>query len=116
VAEKSVYYRTAESIGEGKLPIGEMSFFGPVIPGRPNVTLYGTAESIYKQVLELNPNHDPWDFPGYKEKMEARGISRESYGTTFDKRGQLDARQKSVCFINFCRQLQPPIRSISFFG
>jgi hypothetical protein len=54
-----------------------MTFTGPLTVGGPNVTLTGTAESIWGQLLEKNPNYDPWAFPEYQSRMAAKGITRE---------------------------------------
>ncbi|KAK5651594.1 hypothetical protein OQA88_11867 [Cercophora sp. LCS_1] len=61
------------------LPIVDgISWMGPVVLGGPNVTLFGTAESIYNQIIKLNPKYDVWDIPYYVEQMAARNITRES--------------------------------------
>jgi hypothetical protein len=52
---------------------------GPVFVGGPDVTFTGTAESVYHQILELNPNYNAWDFPEYQKKMAERGVTREAY-------------------------------------
>ncbi|KAJ2890537.1 uncharacterized protein MKZ38_001721 [Zalerion maritima] len=37
---------------------GGLSFVGPAFRGGSNLTLYGTPESIYSQLLSINPNYD----------------------------------------------------------
>ncbi|KAK4450852.1 hypothetical protein QBC34DRAFT_459116 [Podospora aff. communis PSN243] len=49
------------------LTIKPMTFIGPVEVGRPNVTFTGDAQSIYDQILRVNPNYDPSAFPGHEE-------------------------------------------------
>ncbi|KAK4136423.1 hypothetical protein BT67DRAFT_447817 [Trichocladium antarcticum] len=56
-----------------------MTFTGPAVVGGPDVTLTGTAESIHAQLLQLNPQYDPWDFPEYQEKMAAQNMTRETW-------------------------------------
>jgi hypothetical protein len=55
-----------------------MEFTGPVTPGGPDVILYGTAEQIYEQIIEVNPKYDVWDFPEYAADLESQGITREN--------------------------------------
>jgi hypothetical protein len=51
---------------------------GPVFVGGPDVTFTGTAESVYHQILALNPDYNAWDFDDYVSMMAERGVSRES--------------------------------------
>lgn len=55
-----------------------MEFVGPVAPGGPDVTLYGTAKEVYEQILELNPSYDVWAFPEYAKGLKADGLTREN--------------------------------------
>ncbi|KFX85987.1 hypothetical protein O988_09823 [Pseudogymnoascus sp. VKM F-3808] len=48
----------------------DMISIGPVTPGGPDVTLTGTAKSIYEQILVLNPSYNPADFGGEPLKPE----------------------------------------------
>ena len=57
-----------------------MTFTGPIRPGGPDVKYTGTAKSIYHQLLEANPDYNPWDFPEYTERMNAKGITKENKG------------------------------------
>jgi len=36
----------------------DMEWNGLLQVGQPNITLWGTAESIYKQIIKFNPNWD----------------------------------------------------------
>lgn len=56
-----------------------MEWEGPVFVGGPEVTLHGTAKSIYEQILKLNPSYDPWLFPDYVAEMAAEGINKENF-------------------------------------
>ncbi|EGD84880.1 hypothetical protein H112_08597 [Trichophyton rubrum D6] len=40
-----------------------MIYTGPVTPGGDNVTLEGTIQEIFHQILKLNPSYKPEDFP-----------------------------------------------------
>lgn len=51
---------------------GIMTFVGQIEVNGPNITLQGDAKSIYEQVLKLNPNYDPNDFPEYRERNRNR--------------------------------------------
>ncbi|KAF9870231.1 secreted protein [Colletotrichum karsti] len=74
--EKGYSIRSAEEVKDGLLPLSDMIFTGLITSGGPNVTLSGPAESIYKQILALNPDFD-------------------SLGSGVDERG-LEARQGNV--------------------
>ncbi|KAL0931306.1 uncharacterized protein CTRU02_214041 [Colletotrichum truncatum] len=74
--KNTVYYRSAEDVNDDNLPVAELSFTGPVTVGGPNVTLHGTADAIYQQILELNPAYDPWAFPEYAEGLTSRGFTK----------------------------------------
>lgn len=70
-----------------------MTFTGPLQVGGPNVTLTGTAESIYHKIVELNPSYDAWQFPEYRSKMAALGLTQDTLGAVPVKRhGQLEKR------------------------
>ncbi|KAF8461498.1 hypothetical protein BDZ91DRAFT_851006 [Kalaharituber pfeilii] len=71
------------------LPLSELVFIGEVAEDGKNVTLRGTAESIYKQILEINPHYNPWDFKQYREHHE----KQEKRDTTFRERVTPDDRQ-----------------------
>ncbi|KAF9879618.1 hypothetical protein CkaCkLH20_03161 [Colletotrichum karsti] len=51
-----------------------LTFTGPVVVGGPNVTLAGSAKSIYHQVVKLNPNYDA-DFSFNKSDAENSNTS-----------------------------------------
>ncbi|KAI8155858.1 hypothetical protein K4K49_006295 [Colletotrichum sp. SAR 10_70] len=55
-----------------------LTFIGQAFIDGPNVTLTGTAETIYHQLLEINPAYNEWDFPEYRERMGALGFTKES--------------------------------------
>ncbi|KFY10844.1 hypothetical protein V492_04815 [Pseudogymnoascus sp. VKM F-4246] len=50
---------------------GVLISVGPVTLGGPDVTLTGTAKSIYEQILVLNPDYNPVDFGGKPIGSEA---------------------------------------------
>ncbi len=56
-----------------------MTFAGHAIVGGPNVTLTGTAQSIYEQLLEINPSYNPWAFPKYREQMARKGFTQDNF-------------------------------------
>lgn len=51
-----------------------MVFTGPAVVGGPNITLTGSAKSIYFQMLEINPKYNANEFPEYRTKMAALGL------------------------------------------
>lgn len=54
-------------------------FDGPITPNGPNITLTGTVESVYTQILALNPSYNPWEFPEYRKNMlDQFGAASES--------------------------------------
>ncbi|KAI8202282.1 hypothetical protein K4K52_006500 [Colletotrichum sp. SAR 10_76] len=55
-----------------------LTFIGQAFIDGPNVTLTGTAETIYHRLLEINPAYNEWDFPEYRERMGALGFTKES--------------------------------------
>ncbi|KAH8587773.1 hypothetical protein B0O99DRAFT_677837, partial [Bisporella sp. PMI_857] len=57
--------------------IAPMEFTGPITPGGPEFTLFGTAEDILNQIHELNPSYDVWAFPEYAADLEAKGFTRD---------------------------------------
>ncbi|KAK0627460.1 hypothetical protein B0T14DRAFT_136366 [Immersiella caudata] len=60
-------------------PLGTMKWIGPLSPdSNTTTTLYGTAESIYRQILSLNPSYSPWDFGDFRAEMAAKGITRDT--------------------------------------
>ncbi|KAK4449870.1 hypothetical protein QBC34DRAFT_83873 [Podospora aff. communis PSN243] len=59
-------------------PLGTMKWTGPLSPtSNATTTLYGTAKSIYEQILTLNPSYSPWAFADFRADMEAKGITPE---------------------------------------
>lgn len=81
-----------------------MTFTGPAVVGGPDVTLTGTAESIHAQLLQLNPQYDPWDFPEYQEKMAAQNMTRETWeaqAAGLSKRSNQLTKRGWVCFCLF---------------
>ncbi|KAK4213210.1 hypothetical protein QBC37DRAFT_464315 [Rhypophila decipiens] len=76
----------------------EMFFVGQAVPGGPQVTLIGTAESIYKQVLELNPAYDPTAFPEWREH-NPNGVAADlqSANVTSEATGPLVKRDGLIC-------------------
>ncbi|KAF2789385.1 hypothetical protein K505DRAFT_253443, partial [Melanomma pulvis-pyrius CBS 109.77] len=63
------------------LPVSEMEWEGPVFVGGPEITLHGTAKSIYEQILKLNPSYDPWLFPDYlPAPLALRGLETRETG------------------------------------
>ncbi|KAK5662484.1 hypothetical protein OQA88_8395 [Cercophora sp. LCS_1] len=59
-------------------PTAPLTFRGPTTVGGPEVAIQGTAQEIYEQILEQNPSYDPWDFPGYRAQMVARGLTKRN--------------------------------------
>ncbi|KAH7320610.1 hypothetical protein B0I35DRAFT_407683 [Stachybotrys elegans] len=60
---------------------GPMEFVGPAFVGGANVTLKGDAKSIYEQLLVLNPEYNPQEFPEYRAKtaeLEKRELSKRN--------------------------------------
>jgi hypothetical protein len=81
--DKGYQLRSASELDqETTKTAASMVVTGPVFVGGPDVTFTGTAESVYHQILELNPDYNAWDFPEYQEKMAERGVTREAYETT----------------------------------
>ncbi|KAM5499527.1 hypothetical protein McanMca71_002296 [Microsporum canis] len=62
---------------EGTIATSSMIYTGPIAPGGKNMTLEGTAEQIYYQILKLNPTYRPEDFltpaTNTRFKLEGRG-------------------------------------------
>ena len=79
-AEADYSIRRAE---DELLPIEDMSWTGSVFPGSPEVTLHGSAKSIYDQIMELNPHYSAFDFPDLVEEFAAEGITKENFNETF---------------------------------
>jgi hypothetical protein len=67
-----------------------MTFTGPLTVGGKNVTITGTVESVWAQILEKNPKYDAWEFPEYRERMEEQGITRESKRETDNELSKRD--------------------------
>lgn len=89
-----------------------MTSFGPITPGGPDVTLSGTAkvnfilqcviyyntalqyltqsfQSIYEQILDLNPNYNPVDFGGKPLDLDsAPTVSKKSFDTLPELEGR----------------------------
>lgn len=55
-----------------------MEFTGPVFVGGDDVTLSGTAEEVYNQIIELNPEYDARDFPDTNGYLAADGLTVEN--------------------------------------
>ncbi|KAI5860362.1 hypothetical protein GGS23DRAFT_581115 [Durotheca rogersii] len=84
--------------------VASLEFIGPVTPGGPNVTLYGTAKGIYEQIIKLNPEYDVFAFPENAAEFAAEGLTREDIETSknparsllasrdLDKRGQYNCK------------------------
>ncbi|KAF2010185.1 hypothetical protein BU24DRAFT_467660 [Aaosphaeria arxii CBS 175.79] len=72
LAENLYTREEAQSLG---LPIVDLEWTGQVVEGGPTVTLTGTAQSIYEEILKINP-----DFKS--DEVEERGLeARQSDGT-----------------------------------
>lgn len=69
---------TREELEAEGFEIVDMEFHGPITPGGPDVSLSGTVDTIYNQVLELNPDYDAWEFPDHVEYMTSLGISKNT--------------------------------------
>lgn len=65
------------------LPIEDMSWTGPIFPGGAEVTLHGTAKSIFDEIMSLNPHYSAFDFPDLAEEFAAEGITKENFNETF---------------------------------
>lgn len=91
---------TLEELKAEGFEIYDLEFHGAITPGGPEVHLSGTAETIYKQVLELNPEYDPWQFPEHVEYMKSLGITKDTpeaeAGVVVMGHG-VEARQGNVC-------------------
>jgi hypothetical protein len=60
------------------MPLGTMKWTGPISPdSNTTTTLYGTAKSIYEQIMALSPNYSPWAFEDFRASMKAKGITPE---------------------------------------
>ena len=80
-AESSKAINELEPSDGPNLPIvNTIQWMGPAFPTGPKITLSGTPESIYKQLLKINPKYDAWDMPGNAENAAKRGVTRD--GTT----------------------------------
>ncbi|KAH7121562.1 hypothetical protein EDB81DRAFT_952274 [Dactylonectria macrodidyma] len=56
-ADKGYVIRHADEVApESMEDSGKMAVTGPVFEGGPDVTLYGTAQEVYAQILALNPH------------------------------------------------------------
>ncbi|KAL2073310.1 hypothetical protein VTL71DRAFT_10634 [Oculimacula yallundae] len=64
--------------------ISSLEFVGPIFPGGLNVTLFGTAQSVYEQIMALNPSYNVFDFPANTKDLEADGITRENIKSITD--------------------------------
>ncbi|KFY46403.1 hypothetical protein V495_02494 [Pseudogymnoascus sp. VKM F-4514 (FW-929)] len=60
----NVLLTVASPLAAAGLATAVITRVGPITPGGPNVTLTGTAESIYNQILKLNPSYDPEEHGG----------------------------------------------------
>ncbi|EMR72908.1 hypothetical protein MGN70_001760 [Eutypa lata] len=76
--------------------VSSLEFVGPVTPGGPNVTLYGTAKDIYEQILVLNPSYHVFDFPEYAADFAADGITREDLDTSKNPMRDLFSPKREV--------------------
>lgn len=52
-----------------------ITFTGQAFVDGPNVTLFGSVEQVYNELLKINPAYDPWEFQDYRERMEGLGFS-----------------------------------------
>ncbi|KAK4448450.1 hypothetical protein QBC34DRAFT_381361 [Podospora aff. communis PSN243] len=70
--------RQEDGVPEG-YTIQPLVFTGRIEADGPNVTLSGDAQSIYNQILELNPNYDPTVFPEYiaNQQIAADAMARK---------------------------------------
>lgn len=57
-----------------------MVYIGPVTPGGDNVTLEGSIQEIFHQILKLNPSYKPEDF------HDAPDGHAHQVGTNLEKR------------------------------
>ncbi|KAK4447284.1 hypothetical protein QBC34DRAFT_427571 [Podospora aff. communis PSN243] len=93
---------TVEISDGRKLPVANTLLWeGPAFADGPNVTLSGAPESIYKQLLDINPKYDAWDMPGHAERAAELGFTRN--GTTLNPARALDKRQwgEVICGFSF---------------
>lgn len=74
---------------------------GPVRVGGENVTLTGTAQSVYAQILKMNPEYSAWDFPEYKSRMNAQGITEENRGRLLQSRSETGLAKRAGVGIIF---------------
>lgn len=65
------------------LPIDDMNWTGPIFPGGPDVTIQGTAKSIFDEIMSLNPHYSAFDFPDLVEEFAAEGITKDNFNETF---------------------------------
>ncbi|KAF9879046.1 secreted protein [Colletotrichum karsti] len=76
---KGVSFVKASSLSQRSIDEAvPLTFIGQAFVDGPNVTLTGTAESIYNDLLAINPSYNEWDFPEYQERMTALGFTKES--------------------------------------
>lgn len=62
----------------GRAEIPDMVWNGAVKVGEANITLSGTAESVYKQIIAINPN---WDAEfGPNDEETKRDIAARQWG------------------------------------
>ncbi|KAI9369596.1 hypothetical protein BJX61DRAFT_545413, partial [Aspergillus egyptiacus] len=79
-------YHVAQARDVDIASVSDLVFTGPVYPGGPNITLTGTAQSIYEQLRKENPEYNAWAFPEYRERMAAMGITEETQLMTLEGR------------------------------
>ncbi|EFQ97335.1 hypothetical protein MGYG_00374 [Nannizzia gypsea CBS 118893] len=56
-------FLVSANFAEESFSMSPMIYEGPIVPGGDNVTLEGTIEEIFRQILALNPSYRPEDFP-----------------------------------------------------
>lgn len=92
-----------------------MEFVGPITPGSSDVTLYGTAEEIYGQIMQLNPSYNVWDFPEYSESLTADGFTTADLDiTNMSANPQTVSRNNLLEFAKVCFSFPFPSGFLSF--
>ncbi|KFY18835.1 hypothetical protein V491_04686 [Pseudogymnoascus sp. VKM F-3775] len=87
-----------------------MTSVGPITPGGPDVTLSGTAKSIYEQILALNPSYNPVDFGGKALDLDSPPtVAKKSFDTLSDLEGRTAT---GGC----CRCLGAPYKGEAWYG
>jgi hypothetical protein len=76
-------------------------------PGKPHITLNGTVEEVYSQLLEINPNYET-DFGTIDQRVER--LKRDDYPVEVTTPRDLTKRDNTVCW-NFQATIVWPINS-----